>query len=363
PETWRVIGSGVFGGGWLDTWFHYWRDHDPDALSGKMGERACNSCGSVDAYAFFPANFDPARGTITLKPIEPPKPRADSAGRPTFGGAGTQPGQFFSPVDIEADSAGNLYVIDYGTRRLQKFDPAGNFLASTDVRGEQGGVRQASEPWGLAVAPDGTVAVADTFGHRIRLFDGNLQPLLAFGQAADLSRPVGPLDFFGPRDAAFDPQGNLWVTDTGNHRLLVFNRQGESLRVIGKNGAGEGEFREPVGVAIGPGGAVYVADMYNARVVVLDGEGRFRSSFKVDGWGGQDVQDKPYLEVLPNGNIAVGLPGQNQVRVYTPSGALSATIAPEDEPLSRPYGILATVDGKLWVVEGGSKRVRLFPIP
>ncbi|MBI5947704.1 MAG: TIGR03663 family protein [Chloroflexi bacterium] len=360
PQTWKIIAEGVFGGKWLDTWFSYWRDHDPDKIAGATGDRACNSCGSVDAFAFFPANFDTATGKLSLRPIEPPKPTADSEGRPMFGGLGAQPGQFFAPVDIEIDAAGNLYVIDRATKRLQKFDAAGNFLAAIDVRNSP---QEGSEPWGLAIAPDGRVIVADTFGHRIRVFDKDLKPVLSFGQPADLSKGApGPLDFFGPRDAVVDAKGQLWVTDTGNHRLLVFNLNGEPLFAVGKRGTGIGEFQEPVGLAIADDGAIYVADMYNSRVVILKPDGTYSGEFTVAGWGGQGVEDKPYLEALTGGRVAVGLPGLNQVRTYDRSGRQVVAVAPS-EPLSRPYGIAATADGKLWVVEGGSGRVRLFAIP
>lgn len=360
PETWKIIAEGVFGGKWLDTWFSYWRDHDPDKLAGAAGDRSCNSCGSVDAFAFFPATFDLASGKLSLRPIEPPKPTADSEGRPMFGGLGAQPGQFFSPVDIELDAAGNLYVIDRATKRLQKFDAAGNFITAIDIRSAP---QEGSEPWGLAIAPDGTIVVADTFGHRIRVFDKDLKPLLSFGQPADLSKGApGPLDFFGPRDAVVDAKGQLWVTDTGNHRILVFTLKGEPLFTVGKKGSGPGEFQEPVGLAIADDGTIYVADMYNARVVILKPDGGYSGEFRVAGWGGQGVEDKPYLEALPGGRVALGLPGQNQVRVYDRTGGVIASLTAA-EPLSRPYGIASTADGKLWVVEGGSGRVRLFAIP
>ena len=64
---------------------------------------------------------------------------------------------------------GNLYVIDSSTKQLQKFDADGNFLASVDVRGEIPDPAERSEPWGLAVAPNGDVIVADTFGWKVRV--------------------------------------------------------------------------------------------------------------------------------------------------------------------------------------------------
>ncbi len=351
-ETWKVIGSGVFGGGWLDAWFSYWRDHDP-----------VRQPGSTDAFAFFPANFDLATGRLSAQPVEPPAPGSDTEGRPTFGGTGSLPGQFFAPIDVERDGAGNLYVIDSATKKLQKFDAQGNFLASVDIRTNPQDPGEQSQPWGLALGPNGQVVVADTFGWRIRVFDADLKFVTGFGQPPDTSKAPGPFDLFGPRDAAVDAAGNVWVTDTGNDRIQVFTLAGEFVRTVGSQGKGPGQFDEPVGIDIGPDGAIYVADMYNKRVQVLNPDGIFRSEFVVEGWGGLEVTDKPYLRVLRDGRIAVSVPSANVVRLYRGDGTAAGVIVSGGEPLVRPYGMAETADGKLWVVEGGSARLRLFEIP
>jgi predicted membrane-bound mannosyltransferase len=350
--TWKHIWNGFVHKGWTETWLRYWRDHDPGRPNG-----------SVDAYAFFPASFDRATGKLLARPIEPPKPGTDSDGHAVFGGAGSLPGLFFSPVDIERDADGNLYVIDSGTKKLQKFDAQGNFIAQADIRVKANDLSEQSQPWGLALAPTGEVVVADTFGWRVRVFDKDLKPLATFGQPPDTTKAPGPFDLFGPRDVAIDSQGQLWVTDTGNDRIQVFTLQGQFVKTVGASGKGEGQFDEPVGISIGKDGSIYVADMYNGRVQVLNPDGSFKSQFKVDGWGGQEVNDKPYLRVLTDGRVAVGLPSSNQVRVYSASGATFVTVDPGKDPLARPYGIVQTPDAKLWIVENGTARVRQFPIP
>ncbi len=350
--TWKHVWNGFVHKGWTETWLRYWRDHDPGRPNG-----------SVDAYAFFPANFDRATGKLFARPVEPPKPGADADGHAFFGGAGSLPGLFFSPVDIERDSEGNLYVIDSGTKKLQKFDSRGNFIAAVDIRLKANDLSEQSQPWGLAVAPTGEVVVADTFGWRVRVFDKDLKPLATFGQPPDTTKAPGPFDLFGPRDAAVDSQGQVWVTDTGNDRIQVFTLQGQFVKTVGASGKGPGQFDEPVGIDIGKDGAIHVADMYNRRVEVLNPDGSFRSEFAVEGWGGQEVTDKPYLRVLDGGRVAVSLPSLNQVRVYAANGGSFETVDAGKEPLERPYGIVETADAKLWIVENGKARVREFPIP
>ena len=284
--------------------------------------------------------------------------------RPTFGGVGTQPGQFFQPTDVESDAQGNLYVIDSKTKKLQKFDPNGNVLASVDVRSNPSDPADSSEPWGLAVSPaTGRVVVADTFGWKIRVFDKDLKPVLAFGNAPDTSKAPGPFDLFGPRDAIIDAAGNIWVTDTGNDRIQVYSADGQFVRTVGSSGSGPGQFDEPVGISQGTDGTIFVADMFNRRVVLLNADGSFKSQFPVEGWGGQEVLDKPYLRALSDGRVAVSLPVLNQVRIYSAEGKLAGSLSAPEDPLNRPYGIMQTADGKLWVTEGGSGRLRLFALP
>jgi predicted membrane-bound mannosyltransferase/DNA-binding beta-propeller fold protein YncE len=350
-KTWKTIGEGIRHG-WITTWLLYIRDHDPGRPNG-----------SVDAYAFFPATFDRATGTLSARPIEPSKPTRDSAGRLTFGGLGPFPGQFFANTDIEIDAAGNLYVIDSASKKLQKFDSQGNFLVAVDIRVNPQDASEQSQPWGLAVAPDGTIVVADTFGWRVRVFDAALKPAATFGKAPDVSKDPGTFDLFGPRDAIFDSAGNIWITDTGNDRIMVYTRGGEFVRQVGSRGSGPGQLDEPVGLSMAADGTVFVADMYNHRVEMFRQDGSFAGDFQVAGWGGQEVVDKPYLRALRDGRIAVSLPLQNQVRIYDRSGKLTGTIAPTDVPLDRPYGMVETADAKLWISEGGAGRVRLFDIP
>ncbi|MBI2765581.1 MAG: TIGR03663 family protein [Chloroflexi bacterium] len=364
--TWSHIASNVFKGDWLEVWAKYWRDKDRSGDIQRTSQASCNSCGSVDAVAYFPANFDLKTGKLTLRTTEPARPSTDKSGNAVFGAPGRQPGQFTSPVDIERDAQGNLYVIDSTAKRLQKFDAAGNFLAAADIRVIPGDLKEEAQPWGLGIAPDGTVVVADTFGWRIRTFTPDLKPTgVTFGKVPnpDPAVPAGPLELYGPRDSAFDRSGNMWVTDGGHDRIVVYTMKGEFVKAIGASGSGQGQFNEPIGIATGGDGSFYIADMFNSRVEILDADGTYRGEFKVPGWGGQGVDDKPYLRVLADGRIAVSLPSLNQVRIYDGQGNLQGTVTGGDEPLSKPYGIVQTPDGKLWIVEGGAGRVRQLPLP
>ena len=69
---------------------------------------------------------------------------------------------------VATDKDGFIYTVEYSTCRVQKWTPDGKFVASWGAPGRAPG--QLFNPWGLAVAPDGTVYVADTGNHRVQKF-------------------------------------------------------------------------------------------------------------------------------------------------------------------------------------------------
>lgn len=77
---------------------------------------------------------------------------------------------------------------------------------------------------------------------------------------------TGNGQFSSPHSIAVDGSGNLYVTDTGNHRVQKFSSGGAYLTQWGAQGAGDGQFFYPAGVALDAGGNVYVADTANDRI-------------------------------------------------------------------------------------------------
>jgi sugar lactone lactonase YvrE len=79
--------------------------------------------------------------------------------------------------------------------------------------------------------------------------------------------------FFMPSDIAFDRQGNIYVLDTGNHRIQKFDAGGKYKATIGRAGQGPGEFQYPQALAIDSEGYLYVSDTGNRKIHVLKPDG------------------------------------------------------------------------------------------
>ncbi len=141
--------------------------------------------------------------------------------------------------------------------------------------GEAGaGSNQFNYPSGVTVDSQGTIYVADTGNHRIQIFNnaGVYQKTIGAGEAGSDDQ-----HFDEPYGVAVDSFGNVYVADTSNHRIQVFNDAGEYQKTIG----GANDFKYPQNIEVDVSGKIYVMDTGNNRVVTLDRG--FVFNFEVDG--------------------------------------------------------------------------------
>lgn len=272
-------------------------------------------------------------------------------------------GGFNSPKNMAVAPDGSIYVADTNNHRIQKFDASHNFVKAWGGQGNAPG--QFNEPWGIAVALDGSVYVADTWNHRIQKFDkdGNFISMWgAFGDVGEAYDENLEL-FYGPRAVAIDKEGNVWVSDTGNERMTQFTANGEALDVFGGAGADIGQFLEPVGLAIDANGNFYVADTWNRRIQVFDQDLNPTQQIEVQAWDSQSVVNKPYLAVDAEGNIYVTDPEGYRVIKFGKDGKVRAVFGVPGNDLAGvqlPTGITIDAQGNIYLADAGNNRVLIF---
>lgn len=281
------------------------------------------------------------------------------------GAAGIVEGTFTSPRNVDVGPDGRLYVADSGNHRIQVFDADGQFSHSWGTFGAE--PSQLNEPWGLAV-DDEFVYIADTWNHRIQKFtlDGELVDSFgASGSPAGNEADGGLGLFFGPRDILLLDDGNLLVTDTGNHRLQLLDANGEFIRVIGGFGNALGQFNEPVGLAQGPDGSIYVADTWNGRIQRFSMPDLIPASeWRVEAWDGQSINNKPYLAVDSGGRVYTTDPEGYRVLVFSASGGYVnrfGQFGTATNNFGLPNGLTTDDADNLYIADAVNNRVVKYP--
>ncbi len=285
----------------------------------------------------------------------------------TWGSEGRGPGQFLKPRGIAIAPDGSVYVADSGNHRIQKFTADGRWVTAW---GNFGGCPEQApppgtfcEPWGVAVGPDGAVYVADLWAHRVQKFSPDGEFLAQWGFSSNYGADLRPGAFYGPRGVAVAPDGTVYVTDTGNKRVQVFTADGAYLRMWGSPGSSPGQLNEPVGIAMGPDGNLYVADTWNYRVQVLDPLGRPVRQWPITGWNNPMAEEKPYLAVDGKGMVYVTDPGHYRVLVFRSEGEYLYSFGQfgfDPAGFVLPMGIAVGPDGALYVADAGAHRVAVF---
>jgi len=159
------------------------------------------------------------------------------------------------------------------------------FKANHEVEAQFGGDQLVS-PAGVALDTTNRLAyVVDTQLDQVLVFDAdNYKLLRKIGTTGKKHTLTGTGDFSLPTNAAVDKEGNLYVTDTLNNRVEIFDADGKFISEFGKGGDGPGRFARPKGITLDGDGHIWVADEVQSRVQVFDREGRLLIYFGQMGW-------------------------------------------------------------------------------
>lgn len=252
---------------------------------------------------------------------------------------------------------GRIYVADSINASVKLFDVPGRRFAS--IGGDE--LRQ---PLGVDVDDAGLLYVVDATAKVVRLYDTEGRQLRQLGGPSWFSRPTG---------VAVDPKAErVYVTDTGGvnkweeHRVRVFNaRSGEHLFDFGKRGSEPGEFNLLRDVAVAPDGKVYVVDSGNFRIQVFDRDGRFLFMFgNVGRFPGQFARPRE-IAIDRLGNVYVSDAAFGNFQIFDPEGNLLLHIGDRGEldapaRYMLPAGIAVDVDGRVYMADQFFRKIDVY---
>lgn len=174
---------------------------------------------------------------------------------------------------LAIDDDDRLFVSDGKMHRVLVFSPQHEVINQIN--------EGLSDPVGLAVDTENRfLYVVDTQADQVVVYDADtLKELRRMGTAGKNHWLTSPGDFGAPSNVAVDKDGNVYVTDTMNNRVEIFDAEGTYVSEFGKHGDGPGYFARPKGIAIDSDGHIWVADSYQDRVEVFNREGQLLTYF------------------------------------------------------------------------------------
>lgn len=182
--------------------------------------------------------------------------------------ANGQQAHFGLMIGMATDDDDRIFVTDAKLRRV--------IVLNKGKEEDQFGSDVMVSPAGIAIDRENRLLyVVDTQLDQVLVYDADTYKLLRrIGTTGKKHTLTDPGDFSLPTHCAVDSDGNLYVTDTLNNRVEIFDADGNFIREFGKAGDGPGYFGRPKGIAIDPDGHVWVADALLQRVQVFDKRGR-----------------------------------------------------------------------------------------
>lgn len=284
-----------------------------------------------------------------------------------WGQHGEADGQFMSPIGIAIDQHDVIYITEFHSHRVQKFDTEGNFLGKFAV---------AEHPGGIAVHADGRVFVAPMLLHKIVVYNPAGEPMLEFGEQGALEG-----QFDQPGGMAFGPDGALYVADQSNHRIQVFTDQGKFLRAFGGHGTEPGQFgglgtkgsrlAGPHFLVFDERGDLFTTEGAQGRVQKLTSEGKPLLAFgkndeEPGGFGGREKAERNALPgpigitLDHRGRLWVGS-SNSRLQCFTTTGEYLTGILEEGEQPGQfklPHGLAVDSQGFLYVVDSSNQRIQ-----
>jgi sugar lactone lactonase YvrE len=255
--------------------------------------------------------------------------------------------EFLSPIDVETDGDGRIYISDSAAKVVHVFDQEGRFERSFG---------EFTRPTGLALnRPLSRLYVVDTAAHQLRVYATSGKHLFDVGSRGD-----APGQFNFPTNISLDRQGNVFVTDSMNFRIQAFDPEGQLLYNFGRAGDGPGFFSKPRGVGVDSDGHIYVVDATFDNVQIFDPSGQILLYFGAPGTEAGKFYLPAGLGIDGRDRIFVADSYNQRIQIFQYLKAEAE--APVPEPLKIPASLIALgqEDDSAFIIEKSTRTLHHF---
>ena len=240
------------------------------------------------------------------------------------------------PIDVALGADDRLYVLCRADNAalVRKYSYADEDLGAFGSMGKDDGQFM----WPAAITSDAeeNLYVSDTMNHRIQKFTKDGKFIAAFGEHGS---DKGQLNM--PWGITVDDEDAVYVADWRNDRVQKFSADGEFIAAFGGSGNGNGEFNRPVDVAVDTDGDIYVADWGNDRVQMFNPEPRYVQKFLGDATLSQIAREYMLTNAAPN-------------RLRDMSN-----LEPQ-KYLRHPKSVIVDAQGRMFISDNGSYRLQVY---
>ncbi len=330
------------------------------------------------------------------------------AGNGSYGfsgdGGDARNASLYYPYGVSVDSAGNIYISDFYNSRIRKVDAATKIITtvagngSYGFSGDGGDSRNAGlyYPYGVSVDSAGNIYIADYGNNRVRKVDAATKIITtvagngSYGYRGD-GGDARNASLYYPYGVSVDSAGNIYISDFYNNRIRKVDAATKIITTVAGNGspgysgdggdAKNGSLSYPYGVSVDSAGNIYISDFYNSRIRMVDAATKIittvagNGSYGYSGDGG-DAKDAslyyPYgVSVDSAGNIYIADLYNHRIRKVDAATKIITTVAGNGSPgysgdggdakngsLSYPYGVSVDSAGNIYISDFYNSRIR-----
>ncbi len=266
---------------------------------------------------------------------------------------GNEPVIYNNPVNVYANGARDLLIVNQGdgsilhyldgkTTKLPVFRKNISFFPSLV---------------GICSIGDKGILVTDSGLDEVLLFSPDGKQFSIFIDSLKLKRPTG-IAYSALKD-------EIWVVETGEHHISVFNSKGDRKKTVGKRGDGPLEFNYPTYIWIDGSGKVYIVDSMNFRIQILSANGEYISSFGKQGDVTGSFARPRGVATDSYGNIFVVDALFNAIQIFDISGRLLyyfGTQGRGEFQFWMPSGIFIDKNDLIYISDSYNGRIQIFQL-